>query len=374
MTSRNWFEPLALDDDAERPLLPVKGSGLVFSLAVTGGVAMAMLRRPHSTDLVAIGIGMIVLALTWRSRRPTAVAGYWIVQTLAAAWVTVASHGHGALVALPIVAQTAFVTPRRFVVGFAVAQVALVVAATCLRAPSFPAAVGLASGHVAGIVFVVSFVELLVRERQGRLTNERLVVELATARERTRIARDVHDILGHSLTAVHAQLSGALAVAEHDRDQATKLVRSAQTLTERGLQDVRRSVGALRGERVALVVELRTLLDTAEQSGLRTSLHVEGAPRELPEANAVALRHAAQECITNCLRHGGATKIGVTVCYGERAVDLEIADDGRGAVDPEPGHGLRGLRERVELVGGTLVDIATAPGEGFALRARVPST
>ena len=271
-----------------------------------------------------------------------------------------------------MLAQTAFLAPRRFVFAFAACLAAVALLATHLRATSWAAAANMSAGHLAGILFVVAFTELLLRERQAHAQNEALAVALATNRERTRVARDVHDIVGHSLTAVHAQLTGALAVRERDSARSAELVESARALTEDGLKEIRRSVSTLRDDaRGPLLEALRSLLSTARTAGLATELVIEGALSEPSAAASLALYRMLQECITNSLRHGKASRLRATL--SQRAADLELCveDDGPGTQPIVPGAGLKGLEERITSLGGE-VEIAAIAGKGVRLAARIP--
>jgi signal transduction histidine kinase len=379
--TRRLFEPLVLDPAAKRPLLPVRGTGGAFVAAVGGAIVATSFRqfsRMPSWEriaFVALGLAMVLLALLWTSRRRSAVAAYWTFQALAATLLTLASRGHGGLVVLPVLAQTVFLAPRRFLLLFGAFLAGVTVVATRARAVSWLSALDLSAGHLAGIVFVVAFTEILLRERQARERNERFAVELATARERARIARDVHDILGHSLTALHAQVTGAFAVRERDPERSTHLLNAARALAEDGLREVRASVSALReGARAPLAAELRSLLAIAETTGLDTQLVLDGAPAIEPSATtALSIYRIVQECITNSIRHGEASRVTVTLTYGEADLCVRVEDDGRGADDLQPGAGLNGVRERVALLGGDIA-IETRPGAGLRLEARVPFT
>jgi signal transduction histidine kinase len=217
------------------------------------------------------------------------------------------------------------------------------------------------TGFVSGAVFSIIIGRLIVRERDSRQQLRRYateVEELATTRERNRIAREIHDSVGHYLTVVNVQIEAARATnsAEHlDR---------AQELARQGLAELRRSVAMLRAnEQRPLVVALQALVE---------DLVIDGTPRPLTPAVEFTLFRAAQEAITNVTRHASATRTTCTLRYRTDDVVLVVADDGVGAVSTDGGFGLVGLRERALLVGGS-VDIATAPGRGFALEVCIPT-
>jgi signal transduction histidine kinase len=210
------------------------------------------------------------------------------------------------------------------------------------------------------------------REMQRRLNSElratrALLAESSRLAERMRIARDLHDVIGHHLTA----LSLNLEVASHLTNEAAEAhVRKAQSTARHLLSDVREAVSELRqDDAVDLTRALRTLTDGVP--GLK--IHVEMPPRfsvEDPRRAHVLLR-CAQEIITNTVRHAGATQLSLSLSQGEGGLRLQAKDDGRGAEGATPGNGLRGMRERLSACGGR-VDIITAPGQGFALDVRIP--
>ncbi|HEY2514114.1 MAG TPA: sensor histidine kinase [Polyangiaceae bacterium] len=377
MTER-LFVPAVVDSKARRPLLPVAGIGWAFVASVAGAVLVAVPRELarmatwECAAFVGTAVAMVVLALCWRSRNPVAVAAYWGVQTVAASALTFASRGAAAFVLLPVLAQTVFILPRRIVVAYGAAIVGLTFFVARAHTASWLAAITRSGGQVAGVIFVVAFTETLIRERQARARNEELAVTLATTRERARIAREVHDIVGHSLTAIHAQLTGALAVQGRDSERSARLLESARALTEEGLRDIRRSISTLR-ERSSesLLEQVRGLLATAAATGLETRLVVEGAPQEPSATTVLAVYRVVQECITNAIRHGRASSVRVTLSFEATELGFAVEDDGVGAEVIVPGAGLTGVKERIALLGGE-VAIEARQGAGVRLAARVP--
>jgi signal transduction histidine kinase len=199
--------------------------------------------------------------------------------------------------------------------------------------------------------------------------------ELATARERNRIAREIHDGLGHYLTTIHMQIQAARGILATDRPRAEQTLAKAQQLAQEALGDVRRSVAALRvapAERQSLPAALAELADASQAAGLPTTVTVLGVARPLGPQEEQALYRAAQEGLTNARKHAQAAGATLTLDFGNPSlVRLTVADNGRGASATDGGFGLIGLRERVQLVGGSLT-LQTAPGAGLALIVEVP--
>ena len=238
----------------------------------------------------------------------------------------------------------------------------------------------LQSGLYVGLsafVFVTSLVarqQAQAREDQRRLNAElratrALLAESARVNERTRISRELHDLLGHHLTA----LSLNLEVAGHlVQGTALEHVNQAHTLARLLLSDVREAVSRLRIDDAAIdmVATLQPLAENA--AGLQISMETP-CPFLLddPERAHVLLR-CTQEIITNAVRHAQAGQLRLRYSFDDRrSVRLLASDDGRGAEVPVAGNGLRGIRERLAAYGGG-VEITTRPGEGFVLELHLP--
>jgi signal transduction histidine kinase len=239
-------------------------------------------------------------------------------------------------------------------------------------------------GLFAALVFAAVITELLQREQQIRRelaeAHEQLrgyaaqAERLATAQERNRVARDIHDGLGHSLTVVQMQVKAARAVLPADPDKADAVLAKAQQQSEEALAAVRRSVRALREPRSTgpLPEVLKALAEEVSATGVPTLLSVSGTARPLPDETQEALYRAAQEGLTNVRKHARATRADLLLDYGEAAVRVEVRDDGTGADgDETPGFGLVGLRERAAHLGGRL-HFDSAAGKGSTLTMEVP--
>ncbi|MEV6109759.1 sensor histidine kinase [Streptomyces sp. NPDC051940] len=214
-----------------------------------------------------------------------------------------------------------------------------------------------------GVVLATTMAAVAVRERQAR---DR-IAELSAARERNRLAREIHDSLGHHLTAIGVQLETAEAFAPLDPDRSARAVADARWSAGQALQEVRSSVRALgSGGDAEPGAELAELVARLDGEARRVTLTVTGTGHRPP----LVLYRAAQEALANACRHAHASRIAVHVSYDEQGARLRVADDGRGFGGAAEGFGLRGLRERVRAAGGT-VDIATS-ASGTTLDVAVP--
>jgi signal transduction histidine kinase len=207
------------------------------------------------------------------------------------------------------------------------------------------------------------------------------VAELSAATERNRLARDIHDSLGHHLTAIAVQIEKASAFRTRDPAAADLALRDAQSSARRALDDVRRSVHALRDEApaVSLSDALADLVAQVRDEFLTVTLAISGEQHGYGDAPLTALYRAAQEALTNARRHAAASRVDVAVEFTEFAAHLMVADDGRGlpespggpTADGRSGFGLLGMRERVHLVGGH-VDITSRADFGTRVNVTVP--
>jgi signal transduction histidine kinase len=204
---------------------------------------------------------------------------------------------------------------------------------------------------------------------------------LAVTEERNRLAREIHDGLGHYLTATTMQIQGAKALLENstaasETPGALAALGKAETLLQEALVDVRRSVAALRttpGDGQPLPAAIQQLVAQAQATaGLEAQYAVVGAPRTLNSQAELTLYRAAQEGLTNVCKHAQATHVEISLRYEPGKVCLSIADNGVGQGAAGNGFGLLGLRERVQLQGG-VVTIDSQPGQGFRLAVEIPA-
>ncbi len=215
--------------------------------------------------------------------------------------------------------------------------------------------------------------EELARTHEALLATRQLLAESTRAAERLRIARELHDALGHHLTALTLNLEAALHVPE---GEGRRHVETAQRLARDLLGEVRQVVGALRREEAegTLAGRLATALDALGAGVEEPLVHLIVHPDvrvDDPEAEHALVR-CLQEIFTNAVRHAGARNLWLEVAREGDGLTLYAHDDGRGAALVEPGNGLRGMRERVEERGGRL-DLSAAPDGGFAVTAWLPA-
>jgi signal transduction histidine kinase len=239
----------------------------------------------------------------------------------------------------------------------------------------------------ASLVFTLIFTSIALRESSARREIQRLatdlrkanqrlseyaaqVDELATMRERNRVAREIHDNLGHYLTVVNVQIEAAKTIMDSQPDKAQDALDKAQNLTQEGLAAVRHSVSALREsplENQTLAEALEKLAAELREAGLVTELAIEGEPEERDPKIELTLYRAVQEGLTNVRKHARASRVDIWLRYTPEQTSLTVKDNGVGTnlADRHSGSfGLIGIQERVQLLNGRMT-IESAPQQGF---------
>jgi signal transduction histidine kinase len=225
------------------------------------------------------------------------------------------------------------------------------------------------------------------RASEGKLERRAVVLERdreqrareAVAEERSRIARELHDVVAHGVSVMTLQAQGGARMLDSEPEESRRAFAAIEETGRRSLVEMRRLLGVLRrNEDLPLspqpsLSQLEELIEQVRSAGLSVNVVREGDPRDLPPGIDLSAFRILQEALTNALKHAGPTHAKVLVRYGERELELEVADSGDGAVgnDADGGHGLVGMRERVSVFGGEL-EAGTRPEGGYLLRVRLP--
>jgi signal transduction histidine kinase len=222
-----------------------------------------------------------------------------------------------------------------------------------------------------------------VRERLARVEADReREAERRVEQERLRIARELHDVMAHTIAVVTVQAGVAADVLADDPDQARAALTTIRSASREAMAELKATVGVLRageGDEAPRAPspglgQLEGLFETARDAGLRVTAAVSGEPRPLPALVDLTAYRIVQESLTNVRRHSGAATATVTIRYEPADVVIEVDDDGRGpaANDGRTGYGLAGMAERSAAVGGNL-EAGRRPGGGFRVTARLPA-
>ena len=337
---------------------------------------------------------MLAGAVVVRRRVPAAA---FSVAAVAGLWEVVATNPSGSDVALLILLYT--------VAAYRPRQLSILALVTCLVGGAValllkqPAPVGgpildrvLGGGALFGGTSLLAWVlgdsmryrrgyYAALEDRAARLEAERdAQAKVAAAAERARIARELHDVIAHHVSVMVVQADGASYALAADPKTAQTALAAISSTGRQALTEMRRLLGVLRtaGDQAALAPvpglgELRELLDQARAAGLAVTYTLTGAPRELPEGAELAAYRVVQESLTNTRKHGGlAASAAVTLRYEPDGLTVEVTDDGMATPAGDGGgHGLAGMRERIEMYGGT-VQAGPLPRGGFRVLARLP--
>jgi signal transduction histidine kinase len=218
------------------------------------------------------------------------------------------------------------------------------------------------------------------KQRLARAEQERVErARLAVAEERTRIARELHDVVGHSVSVMTVQASAARRLLKPHQEKEREALLVVEQTGREALAEMRKMVGVLRRpeEAPALAPQpslehLDKLIEHTREAGLPVELRVEGTPEPLPASVDLTAYRLVQEGLTNAIKHARAEHAEVLVRYGDGHVELSVTDDGTGDGGGESGgQGLVGMRERISVYGGEL-EAGPLAGGGFRLRARIP--
>lgn len=356
-------------------------------------------RRLRRGELIALdtvfGVGFLVEYLTsvnsvWANvpaavaiAAPVAVRRIWPLASAVVLWgglilVEAATQGNG-LFALVLVMYTTglLARGRRAVVGLLIGLPASVVAAVVDPSPTFwllallPVDVAAVGAWATGRA-VRARREYLAREASHR-------TERAVAEERMRIARDLHDVVAHSMSLITVQAGVAALAVEARPEAAAEALRSIERTGRASVAEMRGMLGVLRSGSEDLETErapapdldgLPELADGARQAGVRVAMSVTGSA-DLPDGMALSVYRIVQEALTNVVKHAAPAQCRVDVAVDRGRVTIEVVDDGPGTrVIPgsADGHGLVGMRERVAMYGGRFT-AAPRPGGGFRVAA-----
>ncbi len=361
--------------------------------------------QPSAAALLLVALASVVLA--WRNRWPV---GVLTVSTAAVLAYTLLGYVNGAALIAPAAAVYALATNVSVRRALAVSGVTL---AALLVATSTSNPFGTATG---GTVVVLPVLFAAVCLGGIAVSNRRAFVASIQARaddearlrideERLRIARELHDVVAHTMATINVQASAAAMVLTERPDAAAESLQAIRAASKNGLRELRAILNVLRqaddAEPTAPapgLAQVEALIAGANQAGLPTTLTATGEPAVLPAGVDLAAYRIIQESLTNAIRHAGPATATVSLTYRSGTLLIEVADTGRGPVSakdvsnghgsghsgsghsgsghsgswqPGSGHGLVGMRERAAAAGGTL-EAGPAPGGGFMVTATLP--
>jgi signal transduction histidine kinase len=373
--------------DMTRPALPVQLSrpaarDVLLALALAALVELEILASDVAGPMVLLallGLGA-TLPLAARRRAPVTVVAIAVASILGLDALSEIQKPQITLLPLLVAAFSAgaYAARPRALAGAAIALVGVLAAEPgdfIVMGPLFAGTwlVGrLVRSHSLQARKLAALTTVLEREQEE---NARLAIE----HERVRIARELHDVVAHSVSVIVVQAGAERMALGEERPATREVLFEIERTGREALVEMRRLVGVLRrdGEAPELAPQpslnhLDELMEHVRRAGLPVELTVEGEAVELSPGVDVSAFRIVQEALTNTLKHAGPARAAVLVRYGRNRLELEVADDGVGTPSLNGGgHGLIGMRERVALHSGEL-DVESRLGEGFKIRANLP--
>jgi signal transduction histidine kinase len=349
---------------------------------------------PHTPTAAFLLVAAGGVVLAWRHRYPR----FTVCATTAlVVGYTLPGYENGVALLLPAVAvgTLAAMVPVRKSAWWAVAVTVVLMTATGASNPlgrfngSFPLIpANIAVALFAGIAIANRHAYVrssqLQAAREAALDAQRRVDE-----ERLRIARELHDVVAHTMATITVQAAAASQLLRDRPDEAAVSLRAIRAASKDGLRELRAILDVLRSasggreetadptQPTPGLARLDALAEGVRAAGLPVTVTVTGQPRALPAITDLSAFRIVQEALTNAIRHAGPATATVTADYGPDELWVEVTDTGRGLTSPAAataqaaGHGLRGMRERASAAGGT-IDIGPLPGGGFRVAARLP--
>jgi signal transduction histidine kinase len=342
---------------------------------------------PHPTAALAL-VAVACLALAWRRRYPVAVLA---VSVAAVAVYSLLGYVNGASLIAPVLAvyaMAAQVSVRRAVV-LAALTLAVLMTATGVNNPFGRYSDG-AFVLIPGMVAAVAFAGIAVANRRAYAASVLERSEHDARRrvdeERLRIARELHDVVAHTMATINVQAGVAAHVLPTQPEAVAEALQAIKSASKEGLRELRAILNVLRQaddtdpvQPAPGLAQLDALVEGARRTGLPIAVAVTGEPFPLPAAVDLAAYRIVQESLTNVIRHAGPADAAVKLRYHPDEIAIDITDTGHGpAAGPGPGavggsagHGQAGMRERAAAVGGT-VQTGPRPGGGYQVTARLP--
>jgi signal transduction histidine kinase len=369
--------------------LALVAAGLGTALFVSESMLSGL---PRGT--LALGFGLMLLhtvPLAARRRFPGAVLGISVASGLAFAAVSLPPVFLGPAILVAVYSVAAYGSQWVSLAGLAAAEVGL---AAVQLTPGRTGVDTLVSnmGVLAAAWLLGRFVGVRrvyvgqLEERTAELERAREeLARRAVAEERLRLARELHDVVAHSMSVIAVQSGVGAHVANTQPKEARRSLAAIEATSRAALEELRRLVGVLRQEDepqgdlapVPGLADLDSLLAEVSKAGLAVKLQVNGTRPPLPAGVDLSAYRIVQEALTNVVKHAGPARAQVVVGYRDQEVTVEVTDDGQGAVTAAgdgrvgTGHGLIGMRERVQAFGGDL-QTGPRPGGGFRIAARLP--
>jgi signal transduction histidine kinase len=363
----------------------IRGYGdalLALALLLVGVLQLLTTPELSSGERLGGAVGLVVIscALALRGRYPLAPLGLLAASAAAEPWTGNVGdiEVFGLIVLVAVYTAAAHTDGRRAWVGGAMTAVI-----GWLAMLTDPDGINVAAIVFFAVLFgtpwIVGRAIRHRRLREAQLEREKAEAEAAIAEERSRIARELHDVVAHAISVIVLQARGGRKMLDDEPEEARSALDAIERTASQALGEMRRLLGLLRESDAELALapqptlaRLDDLVGQVREAGLPVELTIEGTPLELPPGVDLSAYRIVQEALTNALKHAGPATARVTVRYGRGELELEVSDDGAGSGNGGgTGQGLAGIRERIAVFGGD-VEAGSRPEGGYAVRARLP--
>ena len=388
-----------------KPNIQFKGSAdLAFAVVVLASY-FAMFSSLKETNLVQLLI-MVVLGIAYitlgiygynfasKQKAPIWVLLYFLIQILIGSFIVYLGKGSGfsAILLLPLAGQAVVLAPGYWLYLVNLLIVLGYVSAVRQYTGNLSDVWSSLPTILAGLIYIMVFTQMAIDEERSKKEVERLVLELedvneklrsyaneveqlTVIKERNRIAREIHDGLGHYLTTIHMQLQAAQAIIDENPIKAKDSIEKARSQSQIALIDVRRSVSTLRydqNEKETIKDALDRAMRPCDWIGIRSHLEIFGDEKVLDETIKSTIYRIVQETVNNTCKYSKAENYNCQINYSDdENLSLIIYDDGIGMNEFRSGYGLQGLIERIELLNGKL-NLQTFPQKGFRIEIELP--
>lgn len=380
-------------------------SDLAFALVVLTSyfITFTEINNVTSVDIIAlislgvtyITIGIYGFSYSREKSSKQAIVTYFLLQLCLGSMIIYLSKNSGliALILLPLIGQSVTIKNKTFVFTINLFITLSFMASLAFGMHSINVLWNQVPTFVIGQILIITFVQMVMNEQLARkklestandlsLANKRLreyalqIEELTISKERNRLAREIHDGLGHYLTTIFMQIEATSLLINKNPGEATESLEKAGKLTKEALDDVRRSVETLRGDNeefYSLPEKINHLFDNLNSDKIESEFKVIGKARKISTQGELTIYRSVQEMLNNTIKHANASHILAYLDYAtdDKNVILDYKDDGIGSNNPTGGFGIISMRERVKLLNGK-IDINTNPGEGFRIKIEIP--
>ena len=379
------------------------GAAMSYTIVVMGVLITTIAVNDYSNKLrivilVSVSILYLLIGLYIPSTQIFSITKisryfYIVLQLAITAVIIYQSNGIevSLLILIPIIGQSVLLYSTREMLGINAIIFAFFIFQTKVFVINWEETLNRLPVFFAGQLFIIVFSQMFIDEENSHQKIKNLVQELEIANsnlkeyanqveeiillsERNRLAREIHDGVGHYLTVIHMQIQAAIAILNTDTSKAMEILTNAQHQSHGALIDIRKSINALKDstiDNIPFADRVNQLIQNTATDLLIIELYVTGIPQKASFPLELALFRIIQEGIQNCIKHSDASRLIIRMNYQANLLELNISDNGKNVTDYEAGFGLMGMEERIREFGGNIIHEINENG-GFNIQIKVP--